>query len=155
MERRGWEFGHKRVVRESSAIPTVSFDDAFLSDGEEVETQEAYEAAGETAVKLLVVRDDKSNAIFWHVVPKKGIDEKNAAVESLVEDVEWLGYTKLKLKSDNEPAIVKLLSESLRELRINGVSQVLEEHSPEYDPQANGRRGWSQTAEESHAHTEV
>ena len=56
----------------------------------------------------------------------------------MVEDVKWLGYTKLTLKSDNEPAIVKLLSESLRELRINGVSQVLEVHSPEYDPQANG-----------------
>jgi hypothetical protein len=89
-------------------------------------------------MKLLVVRYDKSKAIFGHVVPKKGIDEKNFAVDSLVEDVKWLGYTKLTLKSDNEPAIVKLLSESLRELRINGVSQVLEEHSPEYDPQANG-----------------
>ena len=138
VEGRGREFGHSRVVKESSATPTISFDYAFLSDGEEVETQEAYEAAGESAVKLLIVRDDKSKAIFGHVVPKKGIDEKNSAVDLLVEDVKWLGYTKLTLKSNNEPAIVKLLSESLRELRINGVSQVLEEHSPEYDPQANG-----------------
>ena len=79
-----------------------------------------------------------SKAVFRHVVPKKGIDENNFAVDSLVEDVEWLGYTKLTLTCGNEPAIVKLLSESLRELWINGVSQVLEEHSPEYDPQANG-----------------
>ena len=50
----------------------------------------------------------------------------------------WLGYTKLTLKSDNEPVIVKLLSEWLRELQINGVSQVLGVHSPEYDPQASG-----------------
>ena len=49
-----------------------------------------------------------------------------------------MGYSKLTLKSDNEPAVVKLLTEALRELRINGVSQVLEEHPPEYDPQANG-----------------
>ena len=42
------------------------------------------------------------------------------------------------MKSDNEPAIVKLLTETLRELRINGLEQVMEEHPPEYDPQANG-----------------
>ena len=46
--------------------------------------------------------------------------------------------TAVTLKSDNEPAIVKLLSEALREFRINGVSQVLEEHPPESDPLANG-----------------
>ena len=85
-----------------------------------------------------VVRDNKSKAIFGRVVPQKGLDEKGLSVDSLVEDVKWLGYTRVTLKSDNEPAIVKLLSEALRELRINGVSQVLEEHSPEYDLQSNG-----------------
>ena len=85
-----------------------------------------------------VVRDNKSKAIFGRVVPQKGLDEKGLSVDSLVEDVKWLGYTRVTLKSDNEPAIVKLLSEALRELRINGVSQVLEEHSPEYDPRSNG-----------------
>ena len=128
MEGRGREFGHNRVVRESSSTPTVSFDYASLSDGEEIETQEAYEAAGESAVQLLVVRDDKSKAIFGHVVPKKGIDEKHFVVDSLVEDVKWLGYTKLTLESDNDTAIVKLLSEALRELQVNGLSQVLGEH---------------------------
>ena len=52
--------------------------------------------------------------------------------------IQWLGYSKVTLKSDNGPAIVKLLSEALRELRIQGMEQALEEHSPEYDPKANG-----------------
>ena len=53
----GWgrESGHSRVTRESSATLTISFDYAFLSDGENVETQEAYEAVGESAVKFLFV----------------------------------------------------------------------------------------------------
>ena len=42
------------------------------------------------------------------------------------------------LKSDNEPFILKLLVESLWELRINGLEQVMSENSPEYDPQAHG-----------------
>ena len=45
---------------------------------------------------------------------------------------------KLTQKSDNELAIVKLLSGALREFRIQGVPRVLEEPHPEYDPQANG-----------------
>ena len=138
VEGRGREFGHRTTEKESSGTPTISFDYAFLSDGNEIETQEAFEAAGEGAIKLLVVRGSKSKAIFGHVVPQKGLDEKGFSVDSLVEDVKWLGYTKVTLKSDNEPAIVKLLGEALREHRINGVSQVLEEHSPEYDPQSNG-----------------
>ena len=34
--------------------------------------------------------------------------------------------------------MVKLLSEALRALRLNGESQIPEEHPPEYGPQANG-----------------
>ena len=46
-----------------------------------------------------------------------------------MSDILWMGYTRVTLKSDNEPAIVKLLREALRELRIQGLEQCLEEHS--------------------------
>ena len=43
------------------------------------------------------------------------------------------------LRSDNEPAIVALLKESLKALRMEGVvEQASEEHPPPYDSQANG-----------------
>ena len=87
--------------------------------------------------KLFVARDSKSKAVFVWVVPVKGV-AKGFAVKSLVDAVRWPGYTKVALKSDNEPAIVKLLGEALRELRIHGLEQCLEEHPPEYDPQSNG-----------------
>ena len=104
----------------------------------EVTTAEEFEAAGEGAVKILVVRDCKIKSVFAHVVPMKGVDEAGFAVDTLVADVKWLGYSRVVLKADNEPAIVKLLTEALRELRIQGLDQCLEEHPPEYDPQANG-----------------
>ena len=140
LESRGKEFGHDRRhgLKDANAAAVVSFDYVFLSDGDEVTTEEEFQAAGEGAVKILVIRDSRSKALFAHVVPVKGIDEKGFAVNALVEDIKWLGYSSVTLKSDNEPAIVKLLTEALRELRINGLSQILEEHSPEYDPQANG-----------------
>ena len=86
---------------------------------------------------MLIVRDDKSKTISGRVAPQKGIDEKGVAVSSLDEDVRWLGYSNRILKSDNEPAIVKLLREALREVRIEGAASapvLMEEHSPEFDP---------------------
>ena len=58
----------------------------------------------------------------------------------LVEDCKWLGYSRIILKSDNEVAIVRLLTESLKELRVSvgDLGQVMEEHPPPFDSQANG-----------------
>ena len=50
----------------------------------------------------------------------------------------WLGYSKVLLKSDNEPAILKLLEESLKSLKICGLDQASAEHPPPYDSQSNG-----------------
>ena len=138
VEGRGREFGHSTHAKEPRAAPTISFDYAFLSDGAEITSQDAFESAGDSAIKVLVVRDDKSKAVFGHVVPQKGIDEKGFAVDALVSDVKWLGYSKVTLKSDHEPAIVKLLQEALMELRVQGLRQTMEEHSPEYDPKRTG-----------------
>ena len=56
------------------------------------------------------MRDRKSKAVFAHVVPTKGVvDENGFSVDALVSDVKWLGYNKVTLKSDDAPAIVKLL----------------------------------------------
>ena len=102
----------------------------------------SFDPSDETATKVLVVAlrtaDDRQACVFGHVVPQKGVDEAKFAVDCLVGDILWSGYTRIMLKSDNEPAILKLLIESLRELRINGLEQVLSENPPEYDPQANG-----------------
>ena len=94
----------------------MSFDYAFISDNNDIVTQEGFEAAGEGAAKILVVRDSRSEAVFAHVIPTRGINEKGFSVDALVSDVKWRGYSKVTLKSDNEPAIAKLLQEALREL---------------------------------------
>lgn len=43
------------------------------------------------------------------------------------------------LKCDNKPAIVLVLKEALKTLRVDGMDQVMEEHPPPYDSQADGR----------------
>ena len=76
--------------------------------------------------------------MFGHVVPKKGIGEQGFVVDVSVEDVKLLMYTKITLKTDYGQAMLKLLVELLRKLRIHGLEKVTGENSPEYDPHANG-----------------
>ena len=71
------------------------------------------------------MRDSASKVAFGHVVFKR------VASDAIVEDVKWLGYTETMLKTDNEPASLKLLTESLRELRIQGLEKLMSESSPE------------------------
>ena len=87
----------------------------------------------EETLMLLIVKDSLSRAVFAHVVSKKGVD-----VDNIVDDVIWLRCAKAFLKSDNEPAIIKLLKESLAALKVSGLEQAGEEHSPPCDSQANG-----------------
>jgi hypothetical protein len=42
------------------------------------------------------------------------------------------------LRSDNEPAIIELLRETLKDLKVDTVEQAAEEHPPAYDSKANG-----------------
>ena len=99
-----------------------------------------FESDG-TGVKVLVVKDSKSKRLFAHVVPVKGIVEKRFAVDELAADIVWFGYTRVILKSDSEPAIVKLGEQALRVLRVgvNEMEQVAVDHPPPYDSQANGQ----------------
>ncbi len=45
---------------------------------------------------------------------------------------------RIMLRSDNEPAILKLLSEILKDLKIEAVEQASENHPPAYDPSSDG-----------------
>ena len=112
-------------------MPTVSFDYCFIGDKGDIVNQIGVD--GEPgSIKVLVVRDNRSKAVFAHTVPVKSADEGGFAVRAIVDEFVWLGYTKFVSKTDHEPAILKLLQESLRDLRIAGIDQVMYENSPEY-----------------------
>ena len=121
-------------------MPILAFDYLFVTSGDELKTR------GETTplemeehkMKILVAIDTTSGCIFSHVVEKKGVEEDRYSVDKLVEDIEWLGYNKIILKSDNEPAIVQVLRETLKSLKVNTVDQAMEEHPAPYYSKAKG-----------------
>ena len=103
---------------------------------------EAFQAdirAGKV-VKCFIVRCTSTKIIFGHCIPYKGAGEDQYVANLVVQAVEWLGHTRLILKTDNEPALHILVEQSLEEIRIKvrGVAQVSIEHSPRYDSQSNG-----------------
>ena len=106
------------------------------SEGKKCENSQDLEKVVAT---VLVAHDSMSGCDFAHIVPQKGVDNDQYSVGVLVEDIKWLGFTRIILKSDNEPAIVKLLSDTLRELRyqIDDLEQAAEEHPNTYDSSGN------------------
>ena len=53
---------------------------------------------------ILVAKDRHSRAVWAFVVPAKGVQEPYG-VKKLLEALQWTGYRRLILKSDQEPSI--------------------------------------------------
>ena len=87
---------------------------------------------------MLIVRNLRSKAFFAHAVEKKGLDEKGYIVDAFVADMLWTGYSKVLLKSNNEPAMLQVLAEARKRLKEEKLEIVLDENSIPYDSQSNG-----------------
>ena len=86
---------HKRLHgREQGSVPTVVFDYGFMGGKEDAEI-----------ASILVLRDVDTKMLFAHVVPRKGLASDHG-VQQLLRDIERLGYPKMCLKSDGEPASI-------------------------------------------------
>ncbi len=139
-----------RANKKVREVPVFSFDYMFITKSRRVLTKaELLASIGEeVVVKILAAYDTHSQTVFGHAVQVKGVGEDGYAVDRLIEDIRWLGYSRISLRSDNEPAIVDLLSKTLSDLRIKVAAegeakdpvpdQVIEEHSSRYDSSSNG-----------------
>ena len=93
---------------------------------------------GADVTKVLVLYCSLTRCVFAHAVRRKGADEH--VVQQIVDDIAWIGHVRLVLRSDNEPAMLALVTEALRGLRVQivGLDTVASEGSVPYDPQTNG-----------------
>ena len=136
----GREAPHKSTTgTRATWVPVVSCDYLFVST-RGVFTREEWRPVNpeETHLKVLVVYDSKSRCLFAHAVPQKGIDESRYVIDAFATDIAWLGWSRVIIRSDNEPALVKLVIETLKTLKVNGLEQASAEGSVPYDPQSNG-----------------
>ena len=126
---RGRSFYHKKVSHEADdpSRPVVSLDYGFFGAPGEIPA----DSVGGSKMPVLVVRDRFTKGIFTHLVPSKGTEHFYPEA-ALLRDVKFLGYSRLVLKSDQEPSILALANAVKNTLTSNGVDCQLES-SPKGD----------------------
>ena len=90
--------------------------------------------------KCLIMRCHASKAIFTWMVPYKGDAEDGYVTDLMVKALKWFGYTRFIVKSDNEPALNRLVKSAIdkAKLEMPELRQIAEEHPTAYDSKANG-----------------
>ena len=79
-------------------MPTVSVDYGFFGQPED---------RAHDTLPVLIVRDRKSKGIWSHPVPSKGVVHPYLA-RAPMADLDFMGYKRIILKSDQEPSIIAL-----------------------------------------------
>jgi len=99
--------------------------------------KEVTQEEGDESLKIIVGKCQMSKCTFVHIVPQKGVEPRLYAVERIKRDILWLGHTKVRLKSDNESAILALLRNALKVFRVEDIESAQEGHSAAYDSSSN------------------
>ena len=100
---RAESYGHVKKVQNEGDVPTIGIDYMYMHSEQEKEE--------EKGMPIVVAKDNRTKMIMARVVPSKGLD--SYAVETVKRMVERLGYKKIIMKSDKEPA-VPALKEAVR-----------------------------------------
>ena len=82
----------------------MAYDYGFLSrrDAEKTEKDPSH-----SCTKLIDGRESNKGVTFGHVIPRNGVLSGGHNVDLIVSDIQKLGYKRVIIKSDKEPAIVK------------------------------------------------
>lgn len=127
---RGKSNSHKRNSdlsdNRDSRIPVVSVDYMFMTKPKGDEDRDA-------GMPTIVMVDRDSGHVSADMLPEKG--NVPNAVKRLSHNLQFLGYKRIILKSDQEPAIVNLKAALVRERP----EDIMTEASPVNEHQANGQ----------------
>ena len=120
---RGWGFslGHRKVdtkIRVAEQIPTVSVDYVFFGQPED---------RAHDTLPVLIVQDCKSKGIWSRPVPSKG-------ARAPMTDLDFMGYKRVILKSDQKPSIVALCDA----VKNGWHGEIVPETSPKGESKSNG-----------------
>ena len=106
----------KQLGQEDQEIPVISIDYAYLGDAKRED---------ETKVQpIIVIKDRKKGTIKAHMLEEKGVNAY--AIKRVGQDIGLMGYKKIILKSDNEPAIIALKSA----VKTERPEEIIMEESP-------------------------
>ena len=131
------EWAHK-AHGDTRAIPLISCDYMYVTKNGIFARSELSEEEREAAARVLVMYCGETQTPFADGVPQKGVDPNGYVIECILQNVLWLGHSKVTIRADNEPALAQLVLRAVAVLKSSGVENVTEEGSVPYDPQTNG-----------------
>ena len=94
---RGRDRQHRTIDRSEDGVPIIGVDFFFIG-----------EPGMKGTIPGVVARDSISKSLFGHIIPGKGTGHGTTA-DQLASDIDSLGYKRVTIRSDNEPAIVALV----------------------------------------------
>ena len=112
---------YHKGVKDEKHVPVVSMDYMFM----ESQTTE------DKGMPIMVVKDRDSGWLSARVVPKKG--KHVYTMKEMSRLIDWLGYRRIILKTDQEPAIMEFKQCGKSERP----EEIMFEESPTYDSRAN------------------
>ena len=104
IQSRGRDRPHQKQQRGEMGAPIRGADFFFLGSDE-----------ADGTVPAVAMRDYVTKALFAYVVPQKGVELEWAA-QQIANDIDKMGYDRVILRCDQEPAM-KAFVEKVRELR--------------------------------------
>jgi hypothetical protein len=120
---------HQALGEQGEAgVPLISMDYSFL--GRSAEERAEQDRGGLHPV--LVYHDARSSGLYAHLLANKGVDVRTAKL--VVTNLDRLGYKRIVLRTDQEPAMISL-ADQIAEL---WKGEIVPERSPAGESQSNG-----------------
>ena len=141
---RGTGEQHRRDAVKQRSIAIVGIDYWYITSGtlkKRSELEQAEDAEGEiqltaarkdgSIIKCIIARCHQSKNTFAHFIPCKGADEDKYVANLLVADISWMGHVRLILKSDQEVALLALVTQTLQvmKFKVEGLESLTTEQS--------------------------
>lgn len=125
LEATGYAQQHRRRDHAQDALPTITMDFFYMGDKDEEKGTRPY----------LVARDRQTGMMMATMLGTKGTADVTGQ-KLLTRFIELLGYKEVVLKSDGEPALVKMKTAAGKAAKCT--TKVVNEESPAGDSRANG-----------------
>ena len=96
----------------------MHMDYMFLNSNGLKKRNEVTEEEAKMSLTVLAAYNSHSKSPFAHAVPHKGAGQDNYAADRITSDIAWLGYPRIILRSDNEPALGQVVTSALKLPRV-------------------------------------
>ena len=105
---------HVRVDHSEEQVPVISVDYCFMNSKDDTVITEDTQSKHSP---VLVVRDRWTKMVFVHVLPYKGVQKGPVGSKCLLNDLRKLGYPKMIVRLDPEPALQAVVEAAKNEFQ--------------------------------------